>query len=434
MNRYFLQVYGCQMNACEAGVVRAVLEQAGYVETADEADADVLLMLTCAVRSHAEQRALGRLGTFRALRRSRARIVGVLGCMSRNLKEVLASEHAADLVVGPDGYRRLPELIGRARAEARPQLALEETGECYEGIRPAVRNPVCGSVTVMRGCNNYCTYCVVPYARGRERSRTADQVIGEVEHLASEGGRDLTLLGQNVLAYRDGDTRFPALLRRAAAVEGIERVRFLTSHPRDLDRELLETVAGTPEACPALHLPVQSGSDRILRAMNRGYTRAGYLERIALARAIVPGLVLTTDILVGFPSETEADFLATLDLVRAVRFDFAYMFRFSARPGTGAERLEPKVSEAEAGRRLTHLIEVQNRITRERSEEMVGHDFELLVEGPGPHGHGMLGRTRGNKVVIVRGPARIGETVTAAVTGIRGWTPLADTVAAAAVT
>ncbi len=430
---YYLQVYGCQMNACEAGIVRAVLDAAGYAETSDETDADVLLMITCAVRSHAERRALGRLGTFRGLRSTRPRVIGVLGCMSQTLRETLAADHAVDLVVGPDGYRRLPALIDRHRETGEPQYAVGETGECYDGIFPAARNPACASVTVMRGCDNYCSYCIVPYARGRERSKPSAQVVEETRHLAGQGVRDITLLGQNVLAYHAASTDFAALLREVAAVDGVTRVRFLTSHPRDLDARLLETIAAVPEACAALHLPVQSGSDRILAAMKRGYRRADYLDVVSLARRILPDLTLTTDIMVGFPSETREDFEDTLDLVRRVRFDFAYMFRYSQRTGTAAARLEPKVAEAEAGLRLTRLIDIQNRITRECNREMVGRNYELLVEGPGPRGRGMLGRTRGNKIVIVHGRAVVGETVNRTVTGIRGWTPVAEPAAAAAV-
>lgn len=427
MDKYFLQVYGCQMNQCEAGVVRATLDRAGFEETGQEDDADVLLMLTCSVRSHAEQRALGRLAAFRARRSRRpGPVVGVLGCVAKNLGATLVRDHRADLVLGPDQYLRLPELIGEVRSSHQAQVAVEATGECYETVRPRVDHPVCASVTVMRGCNNSCTYCIVPLVRGEERSRRLETVLGEARDLAGQGKKDLTLLGQNVLAYKDRNHDFVSLLERVAEIPGIERIRFLTSHPRDLNRRIITAVAGTPKVCPALHLPLQSGSDRILKLMNRGYTRAQYLASAALARSLVPGLSLTTDIMVGFPSETEDDFLATLETVREVRFDFAYMYRFSARPGTAAIGIGPKVAEADSARRLSRLIELQNCVTREENRRMVGRSCELLVEAPSSRGRGWLARTRSNKIVIVRGPAAVGQTITCRVTGIQGWTPFAE--------
>lgn len=434
MNNYFLQVYGCQMNQYEAGIVRAVLNDAGYVETAREDEADVLLMLTCAVRSHAERRALGRLGSFRALARRRPDgVVAVLGCMSQNLKDILADERAADLIAGPDAYRHLPELITAVRTAADPVIDLVQSDETYAGIRPETNHAVCGLVTVMRGCDNHCAYCVVPFTRGPARSRPLGQILAEVERLVGRGVRDVTLLGQNVLAYRGDGIGFPELLERVARTASEARIRFLTSHPRDLDQVTLETVARLPNVCPALHLPLQTGSDRILRLMNRHYTRSVYLEKIELARRLLPGLGLTTDIIVGFPSETEDDFRLTLDTVRQVRFDSACMFRYSSRPGTAAERIEPKVPEDESGRRLSRLIDVQNRITRELSNAMVGREYELLIEGPAARGTDMLGRTRSNKTVVVKGPAAPGRIVVGRVARIRGWTPVAETIAPALV-
>ncbi len=444
--RFFLKVYGCQMNQYEAGIVRTILAQAGYRETYQEEDADVLLMLTCAVRSHAEQRALGRLGTFRRIRSLRpGRVVGVLGCMSQVLKDALVQDSAADLIVGPDQYRLLPELINKVRNNSRPVVAVGQTNECYEGIIPSVgpaatASPcrregiveravqVCGLVTVMRGCDNYCSYCIVPHARGRERSKPLNQVLAEVRAMTENGTKDITLLGQNVLAYRADEHDFVSLLEQVSMVPGIERVRFLTSHPRDLTDRVLTAIASIPKVCPSLHLPVQSGSNRILALMNRGYTREEYLDKVARARKLIPGLSLTTDVMVGFPSETDADFADTLELIRNVRFDFAYMFRFSARPGTVAAGLSPKVSEAESSRRLARLIDVQNRITKERNSEMVGQGCEILIERPSPRGTQMLGRTPQNRVVIVSGPCRPGDTVRCRVTGIKGWTPLAQVI------
>ena len=437
MHKFYLQTYGCQMNVYESGVVRRVLADAGFTETDDEQDADVLLMMTCSVRSHAEQRALGRLGTFRALRSERAgRVVGVLGCMAQRFADALVTNHRADIVVGPDEYLRLPELIASVRAGTTGLVATRQTSECYDSVMPQPGTSFgdsprtgtvpCALVTVMRGCDNYCTYCIVPYVKGRERSRPLSSVLAEAERYAKSGVQDITLLGQNVLAYRDGSRRFPDLLEAvASALPGV-RIRFLTSHPRDLDSSLLETMRRLPNVCPSLHLPVQSGSNPILERMNRGYRREEYLAKIALCRKVLPEVCLSTDVLVGFPSETETDFKATLDLVEEVRFDFAYMFRFSFRPGTRAEEFGPKVSEADAGRRLARLIEVQNRITAERNHGMLNKEFELLIEGPSPRDSGWLGRTVTNKVVIVNGRCAPGELVRCRVTRISGWTPVAE--------
>ncbi len=455
MPKFYIQTYGCQMNVYESGVVRRVLANAGFDETADERDADVLLMMTCSVRSHAEQRALGRLGTFRALRSERAgTVVGVLGCMAQRFGDVLVTNHRADIVVGPDEYLRLPELIASVQAGATGLVATRQTSECYDsvmlarGLSPdgdcpqgsssvsalASTAPVGQYVTVMRGCDNYCTYCIVPHVKGRERSRPLESVLAEAERHAASGVKDITLLGQNVLAYRDGSRRFPDLLRAVASALPHVRIRFLTSHPRDLDSSLLETMQRLPNVCPSLHLPLQSGSNPILERMNRGYTREEYLTKIGLCRKVLPEVCLTTDVLVGFPSETEDDFRATLDLIEQVRFDFAYMFRFSFRPGTRAEEFGPKVSEADGGRRLARLIEVQNRITAERNRGMLNREFELLIEGPSPRDSGWLGRTPANKIVIVKGRCAPGELVRCRVTRINGWTPVAELPARAAAT
>jgi len=420
------------MNVCESGVVRRVLTDAGLAETADERDADVLLMMTCSVRSHAEQRALGRLGSFRALRsEQKDRVVGVLGCMAQRFAEALITDHHADIVVGPDEYLRLPKLIADVQAGGAGTVATRQTNECYDTITPQPGSSVSAFVTVMRGCDNYCTYCIVPYVKGHERSRPLASVLAEAERNVSEGVKEITLLGQNVLAYRDGGNRFPDLLAAVASALPQTRIRFLTSHPRDLNSRLLDTMRRLPNVCPSLHLPVQSGSDAILERMNRGYTRDEYLARIALCRQYLPGVSLATDVLVGFPSETEADFKATLDLIEEVRFDSAYLFRFSMRPGTRAAEFEPKISEADAGRRLSRLIEVQNRITAERNRDMLNKEFELLIEGPSPRDSGWLGRTVTNKVVIVKGSCAPGDTVRCRITRINGWTPVAEVLARA---
>jgi tRNA-2-methylthio-N6-dimethylallyladenosine synthase len=417
------------MNVYEAGVVRRILTDAGFAEVEREAEADVLLMMTCSVRSHAEQRALGRIGSFRALRSARpGRVIGVLGCMAQRHKETLVKDHGVDVVVGPDEYLRLPELLAQARSGRTGLVAALLSEECYEHVAPRPDGSFTAFVTVMRGCDNCCSYCIVPYVKGRERSKPFARVLAEIESLLDAGVRDVTLLGQNVLAYRDNGHDFPALLRAVSGIAGRTRVRFLTSHPRDLTEKVVRAMAELSNVCPSLHLPLQSGSDRILKLMNRGYTRAEYLKKIELCRRLLPDLALSTDVLVGFPSETESDFSDTLSVVQSVRFDSAYMFRYSLRPGTKAAQMHPKVSEADSGRRLARLIEVQNRITREWNAAMVGEKHELLIEGPSPRGEGFLGRTRSGKVVIVNGPVRAGETAVGRVTHLNGWTPVAEPV------
>lgn len=420
------------MNVYEAGVVRRVLADSGFVETSDEADADVLLMMTCSVRSHAEARAIGRLGAFRALRSERpGTVIGVLGCMAQRHGRGLVDNERVDMVVGPDCYLRLPELLHRLQAGEAGLLATDLDGQTYDSVRPGTDNAHRAFVTVMRGCNNHCAYCVVPYVKGRERSRSRADVLDEVRRLVDDGVREVTLLGQNVLAYRDAATDFVGLLEGVGRVANGVRVRFLTSHPRDLDRRVLTAMRDITAVCPTLHLPVQSGSDRVLGLMNRGYTRDEYLAKVELARELVPDLFLSTDIIVGFPSETEPEFDDTLQLVQRVGFDTAYMFRYSSRPGTPATALEPRVSQADSGRRLSRLIEVQNRTTLERARELLGTAQEVLVESPSPRGRGWLGRTRNGRMVVIHGSVAPGELVTCRVTGVSGWTPVAEVVAGA---
>jgi tRNA-2-methylthio-N6-dimethylallyladenosine synthase len=426
-SKFYLQTYGCQMNVYEAGIVRKILADAGFEETPEEDHADLLLMMTCSVRSHAEARALGRLSSFRRRRADDpGRIIGVLGCMAQRYEESLVRDALVDIVVGPDEYLRLPELIEQCRAGARGLVATRLSNECYDELRPLPDRTVSAYVTVMRGCNNCCTYCVVPHVKGRERCRPLASVLDEVHAQLDRGVKEITLLGQNVLAYRDRKHGFPELLRAVSHEAGRARVRFLTSHPRDLSDSVLSVMAEGDNLCPSLHLPLQSGSDRILALMNRGYTRTDYLARVERAREFLPGLTLTTDVLVAFPGETEDDFLATLDVVQRVRFDSAYTFRYSARPGTRAATLEPKVSAADAGRRLARLIEVQNRITLDQSRTMVGQEYELLIEGPSPRGRGALGRTRSGRAVVLAEPVRPGTMVRALVTHLSGWTPVAQ--------
>ncbi|MGB9741827.1 MAG: tRNA (N6-isopentenyl adenosine(37)-C2)-methylthiotransferase MiaB [bacterium] len=422
--RYYLQVYGCQMNLYEAGLVRSILNQAGFQETENEFAADLLLMMTCSVRAHAEQRALGRLSQWVARKRDYPLLItGILGCMAQNLKDTLIKHYRADLVIGPDQYGRLPDLVNKFFTTDEPQLAVDFNEETYENVCPEIKNQVSAFVTIMRGCSNFCSYCIVPYVKGGERSKPLPAILSEIQRFVSQGIKEITLLGQNVLAYNDQGVDFCTLLEEVCAVPEIVRVRFLTSHPRDLNQKIIETIARLPKVCPQLHLPLQSGANRILELMNRGYTVDQYLARVEMVRRYLPDISLTTDVIVGFPTETEAEFEATLRVLQDVRFDYAYMFRFSPRPGTPAAGIKPLVPTQVAQRRLRQLIQLQNRITLESNRAMLGRDYQVLIEGHSPRGRGSLGRTPQGKVVILDELFAPGYLVNVRITEINGWTP-----------
>ncbi|MEO0070652.1 MAG: tRNA (N6-isopentenyl adenosine(37)-C2)-methylthiotransferase MiaB [candidate division WOR-3 bacterium] len=426
VERFYLQVYGCQMNQYDAGVVRNILTNVGYEETKKEEEADLIFLITCAVREHAERRALGRLQGLCALKKKNShKLIGVLGCMAQRMKESLINDYRVDLVIGPDEYRRLPELIRQSRMEKAPKMATNIGQECYSDLQPLPESQVSAFVTIMRGCSNFCSYCIVPYIRGPERSRPVESIITEVKQLAKSGVKEVTLLGQNVLAYKSLDEMgmavdFADLLTRVAEMPEIERVRFLTSHPRDLNERVVESIKDLPKVCHEFHLPLQSGSNRILQLMNRGYTQEEYLKKVAMVREKIPDACLTTDIIVGFPTETKEDFAETLRIVKSVRFDFAYMYRFSLRLGTKATALKPQVPAEEAKERLERLIEVQNQITKEENEKMVGRVYEVMVEKEKP----CLGRTRQGKMVVVEESLPLGSIVPVRIISIRGWTPI----------
>lgn len=428
--RFFLQVYGCQMNQYDGGIVRTILKEAGYEETKEEEAADLIFLITCAVREHAERRALGRLQGLCALKRKNPnKLIGVLGCMAQRLRGSLSNDYQVDLVVGPDEYRRLPELITQSRMEREPKIATSLGQECYAGLHPQPESQVTAFVAIMRGCSNFCSYCIVPYVRGPEQSRPVESILAEVKQLASAGVKEITLLSQNVLAYRGVDKMgkavdFAALLSRVCEITGIERVGFLTSHPKDLSEVVVEQIKDLPKVYHELHLPLQSGSNRILQLMNRGYTKEEYLRKVAMVQEKIPDGCLTTDIMTGFPTETKEDFAETLRVVQSVRFDFAYMFRFSPRPGTKAAELKPQVPAEEATQRLRKLIEVQSQITREQNEKLVGEIYEVLVKRVSPRGQGCLGKTRQGKVVAIEERLPIGSIVPVRIITVRGWTPV----------
>ncbi|HEV8304745.1 MAG TPA: tRNA (N6-isopentenyl adenosine(37)-C2)-methylthiotransferase MiaB [Gemmatimonadales bacterium] len=423
MPRVYIETYGCQMNVSDSELMFGVLGREGYVRTEDPADADVMLVNTCAVRDHAEQRVLGRIGELKRHKRA-GDVLGVVGCMAQRLgPRLLERVPQVDLVIGPDGYRGLPELIARARAGERAAEVEFKGWEHYEDVPPARADRASAFVTVQRGCDYRCTFCIVPMTRGPERSRKLADVVGEVTRLAESGTTEVTLLGQTVNSYHDGEHDFADLLRAVGAAPGIRRVRFTSPYPTAFTGRVLAAMAETPAVCEHVHLPVQSGSSRVLKRMLRRYDRARFLEVVAALRAAVAGIAITTDIIVGFPGETEADFGETLSLVEDVGFDDAYTFKYSVREGTPAVKLRDHVVEAVMAERLERLIAVVRRVARGKNVGLVGTTHEVLVEGRAKRGGLLQTRTRTNKVALVEGPdAWIGTYRRVRFTGTTGST------------
>ncbi|HIW96890.1 MAG TPA: tRNA (N6-isopentenyl adenosine(37)-C2)-methylthiotransferase MiaB [Candidatus Tidjanibacter gallistercoris] len=434
--RLYVETYGCQMNVGDSEILVSIMQDAGYRYTEDIASADVILVNTCSIRDNAEQRIWGRLREFYRYKKARrGLVVGIVGCMAERLREALFErETVVDVVAGPDSYRDLPRLVALAAAGGHGvnvQLSQEET---YGDIRPVRldRNGVSAFISIMRGCNNFCSYCVVPYTRGRERSRDPQTILREAEELFAAGYREVTLLGQNVNSYRwtgEGEeTDFPALVEAVASVSPLLRVRFATSHPKDLSDRLIEVMASHANICRAVHLPAQSGSDRMLAAMNRKYTRAWYLERVAAIRRRMPDCAVTTDLIAGFCGEREEDHRQTLALMREVGYDSAYMFKYSQRPGTLASRtMTDDVSEAEKTARLNEIIALQNELSAESNGRDVGKVFEVLVEGASRRSSEQLcGRTSQNKMVVFdrTGDTAAGDYVQVRITGCTSATLL----------
>ena len=420
--KLFIETYGCQMNVADSEVIASVMQMAGYsmAETLD--DADAVFMNTCSIRDNAEQKILNRLEFFHSLKKKRPHlIVGVLGCMAERVKDDLIEHHHVDLVVGPDAYLTLPELIASVEAGEKAINVELSTTETYRDVIPSriCGNHISGFVSIMRGCNNYCSYCVVPYTRGVERSRDPQTILSEALSLFENGYREVTLLGQNVNSYRYGAVDFPELMRLVAEISPLLRVRFATSHPKDMSDRLLEVMASKPNICRCIHLPAQSGSSRMLEKMNRKYTREWYLDRIAAIRRYMPDCAITTDLIAGFCSETDEDHRQTLSLMREVGYEFAYMFKYSERPDTFAQRHMPDdVPDSVKTARLNEIIALQNTLSAESNARDVGKEFEILVEGTSKRSDRQLfGRTSQNKVVVFdRGECRIGDYVRVRVT------------------
>jgi len=401
--RVYIETYGCQMNLADSEVVAGILSSEGYSLTGDITQSDVILVNTCAIRENAEQRIYGRLGLFRGERRRRPEVVvGVLGCMAERLRTKLVEEaRVVDLVVGPDEYRKLPALIERARDGEQGIAVRLSRVENYEDIEPLRKQGISAWLSVMRGCDKFCSFCVVPFTRGRERSRPLKGVVDEVRRLSMQGFRELTLLGQNVNSYRDGGADFADLMREVARVDRTMRIRFTTSHPQDMSTRLIDVIATEENLCKYIHLPVQSGSDRILGLMNRTYTVEHYLRLVETIRRRIPSVSLSTDIISGFPSETQKEHQQTIDLVRSVGYDGAFTFKYSPRENTKAWEMEGEIPEDEKGRRVCEITELQHSISRRINEYLVGTIQDVLVEGPSRKRTDFLtGRTDSNKTVV----------------------------------
>ena len=428
MKKLFIETYGCQMNVADSEVVASVMQMAGYETTEVLEEADAVFLNTCSVRDNAEQKIFHRLETLGALRRKRREergnlVIGVLGCMAERVQKDLLEKYGADLVAGPDAYLSLPDLVAQAELGHKAINIELSTTETYRDVVPqriGLGHKIGGFVSIMRGCNNFCHYCIVPYTRGRERSRDVESILREVRDLRDRGFKEVTLLGQNVNSYRldslDGldHLDFPGLLRRVAEEVPEMRIRFTTSHPKDMSDETLQVIAEMPNVCKHIHLPVQSGSDRILKLMNRKYTREWYLDRVAAIRRIIPDCGLSTDIFVGYHSETEEDHQLSLSLMREVHYDSAFMFKYSERPGTYASKhLPDNVPEDEKIRRLNELIALQTEISAEQNKKDEGKAFDVLVEGFSKRSREQLcGRTEQNKMVVFdKAGHHIGETV-----------------------
>ena len=437
--KLYIETYGCQMNVADSEVVASVMGMAGYTPADDVESADAVLLNTCSIRDNAEQKIFSRLQYFSSLRRrkgGRQFIVGVIGCMAERVKDVLINDHGVDLVAGPDAYLDLPNLFAAVEAGQKAINVELSTTETYRDVIPSriSGNRVSGFVSIMRGCNNFCSYCIVPYTRGRERSREVGSILGEVEDLRRKGFREVTLLGQNVNSYHfsdpeSGDVTFPKLLSIVAEAAPDMRIRFTTSHPKDMSDETIDVVARYPNICKHIHLPVQSGSNSVLKSMNRKYTREWYLDRIKAIRSRIPDCGISTDLFTGFHNETEEDFRQTLSLMEEAAFDSAFMFKYSERPGTLAARTMPdNVPEDVKVERLNRMIALQNSLSAASNAADVGKVFEVLVEGVSKRSTSQwMGRTSQNKAAVFpAGDFHVGDLVKVRVTGSSSATLLCE--------
>lgn len=435
----FIETYGCQMNVADSEVVASIMEMAGYAMTDNIEDADAILLNTCSIRDNAEQKIVSRLQFLASLRRKgRKIIVGVIGCMAERVKDTLINDHGVDLVAGPDSYLDLPNLFASVEAGEKAINVELSTTETYRDVIPSRigGNRISGFISIMRGCNNFCSYCIVPYTRGRERSREAQSILNELADLQAKGFKEVTLLGQNVNSYNYKDaegntTNFASLLAMVAEAAPDMRVRFTTSHPKDMSDEIIATIAKYPNVCNHIHLPVQSGSNSVLKNMNRRYTREWYLDRIAAIRRAIPDCGISTDMFTGFYDESEEDFQLTLDLMREVGFDASFMFKYSERPGTMASKHMPdNIAEDVKIDRLNRMIALQNELSLESNRKDIGKTFDVLVEGVSKRSkEQFVGRTQQNKTcVFPRGNYRVGDIVNVRVLEVSSATLICELV------
>ncbi|MCH3923716.1 MAG: tRNA (N6-isopentenyl adenosine(37)-C2)-methylthiotransferase MiaB [Bacteroidales bacterium] len=421
MKKVFIETYGCQMNQADSGIVGKILSTSNYSITMDENEADIILINTCAVRDNAEKRIHNRLHDLNALRKKKSYLkVGIIGCMAERLKDSLINEDRVDIVAGPDSYRKLPELIKKSeKNNASIDVNLSED-ETYQDIIPMEinSNNITAFISIMRGCENFCSYCVVPYTRGKERSRDPKTIVEQAKNLFDKGYRDITLLGQNVNSYiynkgeGEKEVNFARLMAMVAQINPLLRVRFATSHPKDISRELIDTIAKYDNICKYIHLPVQSGSNNMLKKMNRKYTIDEYKEKISWIRQAIPECSISTDIIAGFCSETIEDHKQTIEIMKWVGYDSAYMFKYSQRPGTlAAKKYEDDITEQEKTRRLEEIIDVQRELSLKSNQKDIGKTFEILIEGESKRDNTKLfGRNSQNKVIIVdKGNHKLGE-------------------------
>lgn len=436
--KLFIETYGCQMNVADSEVIGSILGVAGYAVCEDIAEAQLILLNTCSIRDNAEQKIYGRLEQLNAMRRGKDTLIGVVGCMAERVKEELIENYKVNIVAGPDSYLSLPDLIAQAELSHSAMNIELSTTETYRDVIPLriCSKNVSGYISIMRGCNNFCHYCVVPYTRGRERSRDIQSILNEANDLVAKGYKEIILLGQNVNSYHfeseSGEViTFPELLRRVAKAAPEARIRFTTSHPKDMSDETLHVIAEEPNVCRHIHLPVQSGSSNMLKAMNRKYTREWYIDRIDAIRRIVPDCGLSTDIIAGFCGETEEDHKETLSLMRYCKYDAAFMFKYSERPGTFASRhFKDDIEESEKIRRLNEIIALQQELSAEQNKMCIGNTYEVLIEGISKRSNKQYyGRTEQNRTAVFdRGNHKIGDFVKVRVTGATAATLLAELV------
>lgn len=416
MNSVYIETYGCQMNVYDTEIVETILQRDGYVMSNDPESASVILLNTCSVREKAHQTVLRRINSLKLLKKSNDKLIlGVIGCMAQCLKDELLEEGmGVDIIAGPDTYKHLPDLINRFRATGvkDSELKLSRT-ETYSDVFPTHDEGANAFIAVMRGCDNVCSFCVVPYARGRERSRDPENVLEEARKLSQNGFKQVTLIGQNVNSYKYDGCTFADLIERVSEVDGIERIRFTSPHPKDFPEPLIEVVRDNPKVCKHIHLPLQSGNDRILEMMRRTYTQTEFIDLASILRKQIPTVALTTDVIVGFPTETEEEYQDTLRVMRSVEFDSAFMFKYSERKHTLAERkYSDDVSEEDKTSRITRLVDLQRKMSFKRNNAHLGEVFEVLVEGRGKKPDQLLGRNDGNKIVVFPdNGARVGEFV-----------------------